>query len=170
MNGTEGPGVAPESPNLRTRLEEDYIASMKGRDSARVSVLRMLKAAVQSAEKTKGSTLSEEEMLAVLTREVKVRSESLSEFERAERHDLAVTEVSALTILNEYMPLQLSEDEDPAEVRSAIERLDEASRSNPRVATGRVMRDVMPKLRGRAGGSVVNRVVTASLAELEPQK
>jgi len=149
---------------VRGRLESDYRESLKARDSARVSVIRMLKAAVQNSEKAKGSPLSEAEWADVINREVKLRRESLAEFERGRRGDLASTEARALKILAEYSPPQLSEDEIREIVDRAIEGMDAAGLENPKSALGLVMRTVMPQVHGRADGSVVNDMVRSALS------
>jgi hypothetical protein len=150
---------------LRERLERDYVASLKSRDSARVSVLRLLKAAMQNAEKVKGSPLSQSEMTDVIAREVKMRRESCIEFERGGRSDLATAETHALEILAEYQPSQLSEDDIRELVEQAVSGLDPEARSNPRSALGVVMRAVMPDVKGRADGNMVSEIVRAVLGE-----
>ncbi len=151
---------------LRDRLERDYRDALKARESGRVSVIRMVKAAIQNAEKARGEPLTDAEVAGVLTKETKLRRESLSEFERGGRPDLAAVESDALAVLGSYLPEQLSEQEIRGLVVEAIGRLPAGQRSSPRAAVGLVMRELMPQVRGRADGSAVNEIVRAELAAL----
>lgn len=160
-----GAQVATEIP-LRDRLDQDYREALKAHEASRVSVIRMARAAIQSAEKSKGSPLTEVEVEDVLTREAKLRRESLAEFERGGRFDLVSSESEALTILSAYMPPQLSEEEIRQIVNEAVSELDPDSlEDGGKQAIGQIMRTVMPKVRGRADGGVVNGIVRGALAE-----
>jgi uncharacterized protein YqeY len=125
----------------------------------------MLKASIQNAEKVKGSSLSDEEFSAVASREAKIRRGSLQEFEGAGRADLAENEAYALSVLADYLPAQLSEDDLRIIVERAIAQLEDDVLANPGAATGFVMRAVMPEVRGQADGTALRRLVEEALSQ-----
>jgi hypothetical protein len=146
--------------SLRDRLDTEIKAAMRSNDALRRDSLRMVLAAVQRAEKEGKHTLSDEEMIAVLSRELKVRRESLEAFRGGGREDLAVKEEAAIAVVSEFMPQPLTE----AEVRVLVEAaIVESGASSPR-DMGKVMAIVSPKVRGRADGKVVSQLVSQLLA------
>jgi len=146
--------------SLRERLQTEVTAAMRSRDAARLDALRMVLAAVQRVEKEGHDELSDDEMLAVLTRELKVRNESLEAFRGGGREDLAVREEAAIEVISEFMPQPLAEAELAALVEQAIS---ETAAATPR-DMGKVMIWLGPKTRGRADGKVVATLVSAELA------
>ena len=148
--------------SLRDRLDEELKAAMRSSDAMRRDALRMVLAAVQKAEKetTHGRALTDDEMLAVLTKELKVRNESVETFRAGGRADLVEKEQAAIAVVSEFMPQPLSE----AEVRALVEQaIAETGASTPR-DMGKVMGWLSPKTRGRADGKVVSQLVTQLLA------
>jgi hypothetical protein len=133
---------------------------MRSNDAARRDSLRMVLAAVQRAEKEGKHELADDEMLAVLTRELKVRRESLEAFRGGGREDLAVKEEAAIAVVSEFMPRPLTEAELRAMAEAAIA---ESGASSPR-DMGKVMGLLTPRTRGRADGKTVSQLVTALLA------
>lgn len=147
--------------NLTERLNEDMKQAMKNKEKDKLSVVRMLKAALQNESIKLGKQeLSEEEELTVLSREVKQRKDSLQEFEKAGRDDLVQKIQSELEYVNIYMPEQLSEDEVEAIVKSAIAETGATSKSD----MGKVMGVLMPKVKGKADGSLVSKLVQRHLS------
>jgi len=120
----------------------------------------MVLAAVQRAEKEGKHRLADDEMLGVLTRELKVRHESLDTFRAGRRQDLVAREEAAIAVVSEFMPQPLSD----AELRALIDQaLAETGASSPR-DIGKVMAWLAPKTRGRADGRSVSQLVTQVLA------
>jgi uncharacterized protein len=146
--------------SLRERLQTEVTAAMRSRNAARLDALRMVLAAVQRAEKEGHHELSDDEMLAVLTRELKVRNESLELFRAGSREDLAAREEAAIAVISEFMPQPLDEAELEALVAQAIAETGVAS---PR-EMGKVMSWLGPKTRGRADGKTVAALVSQHLA------
>ncbi len=146
--------------SLRDRLDTEIKAAMRSHDDMRRDALRMVLAAVQRAEKEGKHTLGDEEMIAVLSRELKVRRESEEAFRNGGRADLAANEEHAIAIIGEFMPQPLSEAELRAMVESAMA---ESGAASPR-DMGKVMAIVSPKTRGRADGKAVSQLVTQMLA------
>ncbi|MFX3616045.1 MAG: GatB/YqeY domain-containing protein [Sporolactobacillus sp.] len=146
--------------SLIDRLNTDMKEAMKAREKARLSVIRMLKASLHNESIKIGNPLSDDEALAVLTRELKQRKDSLQEFENAGRQDL-VDEVSVeIAIVQSYMPEQLSEDELQSIVDETISEVGAASKTD----IGKVMKAIMPKVKGRADGGLINRLVRSKLS------
>ena len=121
----------------------------------------MLKAAVQNEQIELGHDLSANEEIAVMAREYKQRKESLDEFEKAGREDLINQAKNELSIVEKYVPKQLSKDEVTKIVKEVIDELNASSMKN----FGQVMGSVMPKVQGQADGKLVNQVVKEQLSK-----
>ncbi|HEX7544313.1 MAG TPA: GatB/YqeY domain-containing protein [Candidatus Limnocylindrales bacterium] len=146
--------------SLRERLNTELTAAMRSQNAVRRDSLRMVLAAVQRAEKEGRHELSDDEMLAVLTRELKVRNESLEAFRAGSREDLAGKEEAAIAVISEFMPQPLAEADLEALVAQAIA---ETGAASPR-EMGKVMSWLAPKTRGRADGKTVAALVSQHLA------
>ncbi len=149
---------------LRERLHDDTIAAMRSGDTLRRDVLRMVQDAAYKTEKAKRVTLSEDEVLGVVMKEVKTRRESVEAFRKGNREDLAAKEEAEIAILSGYLPQQLTDDEVRALVRDGIAATQAAS---PR-DLGKVMGWLSPKVRGRADGKLVSGLVAQALAQADP--
>ncbi|MDN5831091.1 GatB/YqeY domain-containing protein [Tetragenococcus halophilus] len=140
---------------LLTKLNDDMKAAMKGKDKESLQVIRMLKASLQNEKINLGRDLTDEEELAIISREMKQRRDSLAEFEKVGRDDLAEKTKSEIAIVERYLPAQLTEDEIFQIVSQAIEQ---TGASSPK-EFGKVMGVVMPKVKGKADGNQVNAIV-----------
>jgi uncharacterized protein YqeY len=145
--------------SLRERLDEELKAAMRSSEAMRRDSLRMVLAAVQKAEKEGKHGLSDDEMIGVLTRELKVRHESVDTFRAGGREDLVEKEEAAIAVVSEFMPAQLTEAELRALVDQAIAETGAASQRD----MGKVMGWLSPKTRGKADGKVVSQMVTQLL-------
>ncbi|MGD6818154.1 GatB/YqeY domain-containing protein [Metabacillus sp. 84] len=147
--------------SLLDRLNQDMKQAMRNKDKDRLTVIRMVKASMQNeAIKLNKSELSEEEELTILSRELKQRKDSLQEFKNADRSDLVDKLQAEIVIVNEYMPEQLSDEELLAIINQAIEETGASSKSE----MGKVMAAIMPKVKGKADGSLVNKLVQQQLS------
>lgn len=146
--------------SLGDRLNEDMKLAMKSQDKFKLSVIRMVRAAIKNIEIDQRKTLSEDEELDVLSREIKQRKDSLQEFEKAGRDDLAENLKQEIAILMEYMPQQFTEEEVKAIVLQTIQEVGASSKAE----MGKVMGALMPKVKGRADGKLVNQLVQQSLS------
>ncbi|WP_338451569.1 GatB/YqeY domain-containing protein [Niallia oryzisoli] len=146
--------------NLLERLNSDIKQAMKNKEKDKLTTIRMIKASIQNEAIKLGSELSEEEELTVLSREVKQRKDSLHEFEKAGREDLAEKIRTELQYVELYMPEQLSEEEVTEIVKQAISETGASSKAE----MGKVMSAVMPKVKGKADGSLVNKLVQQHLS------
>ncbi len=146
--------------SLLERLTDDMKQAMRDKDKEKLSVIRMVKAALQNEAIKLGHDLSDEEELTVLNRELKQRKDSLLEFENAGRSDLADKLKVEIEILMIYMPEQLSEEELEEIVKATIAETNASSKAE----MGKVMGAIMPKVKGKADGSIVNRLVLKHLS------
>ena len=147
--------------SLRDRLDTELKAAMRSSDAARRDALRMVLAAVQRAEKEGKHKLADDEMLGILTRELKVRRESVEAFRGGGREDLVAKEEAAIAVVSEFMPQPLGEE---AELKALVEQaIAETGAASPR-DMGKVMGWLSPRTRGRADGKQVSQLVTQLLA------
>ncbi len=146
--------------SLKDKLTEDLKQAMRQGDELGRSTLRLVMAAIKNAEIEKRRELEEGELLAIIAKEAKQRRESIDEFERGDRQDLADREKAELQILLAYLPEQLSQEEIEAQARQIIEESGAASPAQ----MGQVMRRLMPLMQGKADGKLVSQVVKELLA------
>lgn len=143
------------SVSLLSTLNDDMKTAMKAKEKETLQVIRMLKASLQNEQIKVGRNLTEEEELTVLSREMKQRRDSLTEFEKADRQDLAEKVKGEITIVEKYLPAQLTEEEIRQIVVAAIEKTGATSPKE----FGKVMGAVMPQVKGKADGNQVNAIV-----------
>jgi hypothetical protein len=145
---------------LTERVNADIAAAMKARESARLSALRMMKAAIMNKEVEKGRTLEDADVVQVVTSLVKQRRDSIEQFSRAGRTDLVDKETAEIAVLDTYLPPGAAPEEIDAAIAAAIA---ETGASSPR-DMGKVMKAVMPKLAGKtADGRAVSDAVRRKL-------
>jgi uncharacterized protein YqeY len=145
---------------LAEDLKTAMTAAMRSQDAFRRDTLRMVVSAVYNAEKAARRPLTNDEVIGVLTREVRQRRESVEAYERGARADLAARETAEIEVIAGFMPQPLSEAELRALVAAAV---DEAGATSAR-DLGKVMALLAPRTRGRAEGRVVSGLVAAELA------
>ncbi|GBE32276.1 glutamyl-tRNA(Gln) amidotransferase subunit E [bacterium BMS3Bbin05] len=145
---------------LLEKIDSDLRTAMKSSDRVAVLTLRNIKSAVRNREIEKGGKLSDEEICSVLSTLAKQRKESMEQFSRGGRDDLVESEKAELSVLQKYLPEQIPEKE-------LLQLIGDTIRETGATGTkdiGKVMKSVMPKVRGRADGKVVNREVSRLLA------
>lgn len=140
---------------LQERLAADLKETMKSGDKVRLGTLRLAKAAVKNAEIAKRQPLDDADVIEILSKEAKQRRESIAEYRNADRPDAAAKEETELAILMEYLPQQMSQEEIQAIVQQVIA---ETEAVGPR-DKGKVMSKLMPQLKGKADGQLVNQIV-----------
>jgi uncharacterized protein len=146
--------------SLLGRLNDDMKQAMKNKQKEKLTVIRMVKAALQNEGIKLQHTLTEEEELTVLAREVKQYKDSLLEFKKAGREDLVNKLQSEIQILSAYLPEQLTEEELVDVIKQVISEVGATSKAD----MGKVMTAVMPKVKGKTDGSLVNKLVIQLLA------
>jgi uncharacterized protein YqeY len=148
-------------PQLQKKITEDLKQAMKSGDTIKRDTLRMLLSSVKNAEGAKLETLDEGEVLSVISKEVKRHIESIDAFKKGNRTDLVEKEEAELKILQSYLPAQMGKDEI---VKAAKEVIAEVGAKGPG-DKGKVMQQLMPKLKGKADGKLINDVVTELLGK-----
>jgi uncharacterized protein YqeY len=141
--------------SLQQRLQDDWKAAMKVRDSFKASVINMARAAILHQEKTDGNKLDDDAVITILAREVKQRRDAAVEYSNGNRQDLVDQANKEIEILLEYLPQQLSETEVRTIILEAVNEIGAVSIKD----MGKLMTAVMPKLKGRADGKLVNQIV-----------
>ena len=140
---------------IQEQLQADLKTAMLAKDDLRKEVIRFTIAAIKNAEIAKNKPLDEADGTAVLSTEVKRRRDTIAELEKADRPDLLQHETAQLEVLLGYLPKQMGRDEIAAVVRKVVAEL---GASGPQ-AMGEVMKRLMPELKGKADGKLVNEVV-----------
>lgn len=147
---------------MRNKLLTDLVTAMKNQDKETLSVLRMVKGAIQLEEINTKHELSDDEFIGVVGKQIKTRKESISEFEKAGRTDLIEQTSKEIEILNKYMPEQLSEEEVLKVIDEAFENVKPSAQSD----MGKLMGYVNPKLKGKADMSFVSKTIKERLSNL----
>ena len=149
--------------SLHDRIQSDIAVAMRAGDGLRRDVLRMVVSAAYNVEKRQGRPLTEDEYLAVLSREVKTRRESVEAFRAGARDDLVAKEEAEIAILGNYLPQALTEPELTALVGEAIAATGASSARD----MGKVMGWLVTRTRGRADGKHVSELVVQALASAD---
>jgi uncharacterized protein YqeY len=147
--------------SLKEKLQTDLTSAMRNRDEVRSSTIRMILTSIKNEEVSgkEMRELSESELITVLSREAKKRREAAEAFDQAGAKDRAETERAEGAIIAEYLPKQLSE----SEVKELIEAAIRETGANSPARMGLVMKNLQPKIAGKADGALVSSLVKAAL-------
>ena len=144
---------------MRNKILEDLVTAMKNQDKETLAVLRMVKGAVQLEEINLKHELSDDEMLTVLSRQIKTRKESIEEFKKGNRQDLIDKTQQEIDILSKYMLAQLSQEEIEKIIEDAFNKVNPQGPSD----MGKIMGIVSPLLKGKADMSLVSKIIREKL-------
>ncbi|MGI6556675.1 GatB/YqeY domain-containing protein [uncultured Pseudoramibacter sp.] len=145
---------------LKKQLLTDLKAAMKAKDKVRKSTITLIRAAILQEEKDKQiDNLEDSDIEAIISKQYKQRKDSLKEFEKAGRDDLIEQTKAEMAIIEDYLPKQLSQEEIGAIVEDTIQEIGAESMKD----MGKVMKAIMPKVKGKADGKVVNQIVREKL-------
>ena len=152
---------------VRARLRADLREAMKAKDAPRRNTIRMLEAAIKNAEieqrsKQGSKELAEPDILSILQKQVKQRKDSITQYQQGNRPDLAEIEQAEISIIEQYLPQQLTAEEIKARAQAIISQVGAKGPEDK----GKVMAPLMKELRGKAEGSQINQTVTQLLTEL----
>lgn len=147
--------------SLKDRITEDMKAAMRAKETRKLGAIRLLLAAIKQKEVDERITLDDAALVAIIDKMLKQRRDSISQFEAAQRNDLADNEKFEVTVLSAYMPQALSAEEIAAAVQECVS---ETGASGP-ADMGKVMNALRPKLAGRADMAQVSGLVKAALAK-----
>lgn len=148
--------------NLNDRIMNDLKETMKNKDSFKLGVIRMVKGAIQLEKINKKRDLNDEEVIDVISKQIKLRKDSINEFEKAGRNDLADTTKKEVEVLNEYMPEQLSSEEVNKIIDEAFAKVNPTSQKD----MGLVMKEVTPKVKGKADMGEVSKIIKEKLSNI----
>lgn len=146
--------------SIKERLQEDLKSAMRSGDAARRDAIRLIASVIKQEEVDGQKALTEDDVIALLMREAKKRRDSIEEAQRFGRTETVEKEQFELSLIESYLPQQLSRDELEAEVRRAIEETGAKSAKE----MGNVMKVLMPRIKGRADGKLVNEIVKTMLS------
>ena len=140
---------------MRNQILEDLKIAMKNQDKEKLSVIRMVKGAIQMTELNKKHELSDEEVIDVITKEIKSRKDSINEFKKGNREDLVKKTEDEIRILSEYLPEQLTEEE----LNTIIDEVFEIVKPESTKDMGKIMKELTPKVKGKAYMGLVSKIV-----------
>lgn len=135
------------------QIEKDYVQAFKNKEVSVISTFRLLLAALQNEKIKLKTDLKEEDVIKIVKSEIKKRKESIEEYDKANRQDLADKEKNELNTLEKYLPEQMSEEEIKIKVLEVLNKLDDKDN------LGKVMGQVMAVLKGQADGNLVRKIV-----------
>lgn len=161
-HGVHDPGRYPAVMSLADQITDDLKTAMKARDKERTAALRQILAGIKNLrveEGRGGAEVTDEEVTTLLTREAKMRRESIETYTEAGREELAAKERAELDVINSYLPEQMGSDE----IRTLVTEVVEATGANDPGDLGKVMGQLMPRVKGRADGKLVNQIVREEL-------
>ncbi len=146
-------------PALKQKLTDDLKQAMRDKDKVKLSVIRLVMAAIQNTEIARQTALDDTDILGIIAKEARQRRESVEAFRQGNRQDLVAQEEVELTVLQGYLPRQMSREEIIAETRRVIEQVGAQGPGDK----GKVMPKLITQLKGRADGREINTVVTELL-------
>ena len=147
---------------MKEQVLKDIVTAMKEKDKERLTVLRMVKGAMQLEEINQKKELTDEDVIGIFAKQIKTRKESITEFEKGNRQDLIDQTNAEIKILEEYMPEQLSEAEVDQIIDAAFLEISPESMKD----MGRIMKEVTPKLKGKTDMSTVSTKIRNKLSEM----
>lgn len=147
---------------MRNKILEDLKAAMKAQEKEKLSVIRMIKGAIQMEELNKKHELSDDEVIAIISKQIKSRKESIVEFEKANRTDLVEQNKREIEILNTYMPEQLSEEDVIKVIDDAFKKLNPTGMPD----MGKIIGSISPILKGKTDMGLVSKIVKEKLNNL----
>lgn len=148
--------------SLFNQINEDIKTSMKNKDAFKLSVIRMVKGAMQLEVINKKRDLNDDEVIAIIAKQIKMRKDSIEEFKKASRDDLVKKTQKEVDILVTYMPEQLNEEE----IIKVIDEVFEIVKPSSMKDLGMIMKEISPKVKGKADMSEVNRLIKEKLNNL----
>ncbi|MBQ9024436.1 MAG: GatB/YqeY domain-containing protein [Bacilli bacterium] len=147
---------------MKEKLQKELIDAMKAHDKKKIDVIKLVKAAVQNEEINLKKELSDDEVLSIITKQVKMRKDAILEFEKASRNDLIESYNEEIDILSEYLPKSLTDEE-------AIKIIEDAfSVVNPQAISdmGKIMKEVSPKLKNRFDMGKASKIIKDKLSQI----
>ncbi|MCX6733660.1 MAG: GatB/YqeY domain-containing protein [Candidatus Peregrinibacteria bacterium] len=146
---------------LKEQLQQDLIASMKAKDEVTTGAIRLIKAAILRLETAGEKKIAtDEDVIQIIGKEIKQRKDSIEQFEKGNRPELAEKEKLEMAVLEKYLPAQLSEEE----IRTIVKEVITSTGATGKSDLGKVMGALMPRTKGKADGGMVNKIVQELLS------
>ena len=140
---------------LKEKLDEDLKAAMKSADKVKLSCIRLLKTSIMNGEIKKNKTFADEDVISVIQSAIKQRKDSFEQYTKGNRPELAALEADEIKVLERYLPAQMGE----AEVKELVDKAIKETGASSAQDIGKVMGKLMPLVKGKADGGLVNRLV-----------
>lgn len=144
---------------MRERILTDLISAMKSKDKEKLAVLRMVKGAMQLEEINIKRELNDDEVIRIISKQIKTRKDSITEFEKGNRNDLIDATNKEIEILNEYMPVQMTEEE----ISKVIDEVFAEIKPESSKDMGKIMGAISPLVKGKADMGLVNKMIKERL-------
>lgn len=146
--------------SIKDQIEQDFIGAYKAREEARVSLLRLLKSAIKNAEIETGKSLSDDDIVKILFKEIKQREDSITEYTKVDRNESAKKEQDEINLIKFYLPSQL----DTTEIEKIVDKIIAETKADGLKDMGKVMNQVMSVIGSKANGSAVSAIVKNKLS------
>lgn len=147
---------------MKNKIIEDIKSAMKSQDKVSLAVVRMLKSDIQMAELNKKSELTDDEIVSIVSKQIKMRRDSIKEFEKGNRNDLIEQSEQEIKILEKYLPEQLTEEEVTDIINNVFSKVNPTSSSD----MGKIMGALTPLVKGKADMGIVSKIVKEKLSNL----
>lgn len=147
---------------MKNKIIEDIKSAMKSQDKVALAVVRMLKSDIQMAELNKKSELSDDEVVSIVSKQIKMRKDSIKEFEKGNRNDLIEQANEEIKILEKYLPEQLTEEEVTDIINNVFSKVNPTSSSD----MGKIMGALTPLVKGKTDMGIVSKIVKEKLSNL----
>lgn len=144
---------------LSEKINNDLKEAMKNKDAFKLSVIRMIKGAMQLAKKSPRDELTDDDVIGVISKQIKMRKEAITQFENAGRIDLVEQNKKEIEILSSYMPEEMSEDELNKTIDEVFSKVNPSSQKD----MGLVMKEITPLVKGKADMSLVSKLIKERL-------
>lgn len=147
---------------MKNKIIEDIKSAMKSQDKVALAVVRMLKSDIQMAELNKKSELTDDEIVSIVSKQIKMRKDSIKEFEKGNRNDLIEQSEQEIKILEKYLPEQLTEEEVTDIINNVFSKVNPTSSAD----MGKIMGALTPLVKGKADMGFVSKIVKEKLSNL----
>lgn len=145
---------------MKEKLQKELIDAMKAHDKKKIDVIKLVKASIQNEEISLKKELNDDEVLSIITKQVKMRSDAIKEFEKANRNDLIDAYNEEINILSEYLPKALTDEEAIKIIDDAFNLVNPTSPSD----MGKIMKEVSPKLKNRYDMGKASKIIKDKLS------
>lgn len=146
--------------SLQDELMQEFKTSMRNKDTVRKNTITLIRSAIKQREVDERIEVTDEQIIEIISKQYKEKKQAIEEFAKGDRQDLVDLTEAEMKILLEFMPEQLSEDELEIIVRESIEEVGATSMKD----IGQIMKVVMPKVKGKADGNMVNKIIKSVFA------